>query len=246
MTARAHERFFAREFRGLGLAKILVQPSDRGTAAGILLPSHWISRLDPDATVAVFPSDHFIAQDEAFMRQIHNLAAFAERHPLRIFLVGARPDSPETGYGWIEPGPELGDPDIHLVSRFWEKPSAGAAQECLEHGCLWNTFVLVAKASALIEAGRRALPGLHECLAPLRAAWGTEAEDRCLERAYAAAPTADFSDSVLAAFPHLLGVSTLPPLTWSDWGTPERVFESLRHEGLAPGWLDHAPALTAP
>ena len=26
-------------------------------------------------------------------------------HPERIFLIGARPDSPETGYGWIEPEP---------------------------------------------------------------------------------------------------------------------------------------------
>jgi mannose-1-phosphate guanylyltransferase len=33
---------------------------DRGTTAGILFPAHWVFRRDPDATMAVFPSDHFV------------------------------------------------------------------------------------------------------------------------------------------------------------------------------------------
>ena len=232
VATRAHERFFASEFSGI--AKVLVQPVARGTAAGILLPAHWISRLDPEAIVAVFPSDHFIAEDAAFMREIHRVAGFAARHPKRIFLIGARPDSPETGYGWIEPGAEFGNPDIHLVKRFWEKPSPGTAQACMERGCLWNTFVMVAKVSAIVEAGRRALPLLNDRLAQIGPSWGSDAEGRSIERAYASIPAANFSDSVLAAFPSLLAVATLPPLTWSDWGTPERVLETLRHEGLVP------------
>lgn len=239
VATRAHERFFASEFSGI--AKLLVQPVARGTAAGILLPAQWISCIDPTATVAVFPSDHFIADDAAFMREIHRVAGFAERNPERIFLIGARPDSPETGYGWIEPGSEFGDGDIHLVNRFWEKPSPETAKACMERGCLWNTFVMVAKVSAIVEAGRRALPLLHERLTQIRPSWGTEAEGRSIERAYRSIPEANFSDSVLAAFPSLLAVATLPVLTWSDWGTPERVLESLRHEGLAPNWRELAP-----
>jgi hypothetical protein len=34
-----------------------------------------------------------------------------------------------------------------------------------------------------------------------------------------------------------LAVSQLPPVSWSDWGTPERVIASLRNEGIAPNWL---------
>lgn len=239
VATRAHERFFVNEFSGI--AKVLVQPVARGTAAGILLPAQWISCIDPNATAAVFPSDHFIGEDATFMRGIDRVAGLAERHPERIFLIGARPDSPETGYGWIEPGPELGDGDTHLVSRFWEKPSPETAKACMERGCLWNTFIMVAKVSALIDAGRRALPLLHERLTQIRPAWGTEAESRSIERAYRSIPEANFSDSVLAAFPSLLAVATLPPLSWSDWGTPERVLESLRHEGLAPNWSALAP-----
>lgn len=237
VATRAHERFFAGEFSGFRIARVFVQPLDRGTAAGILLPAHWVGWRDPEATVAVFPSDHFIAEDAAFMRQIREVAGVAERHPRRIFLIGARPDSPETGYGWIEPGRELGGPDLHLVNRFWEKPTPATAKACMERGCLWNTFVLVAKVSALVEAGRRALPELHDHLVRARPFWGTDAEERAIERAYTSVPAANFSESILAAFPSMLAVATLPTLTWSDWGTPARVLDTLRHEGLTPNWL---------
>jgi len=243
VATRSHERFFANEFSGV--AKVLIQPVGRGTAAGILLPAQWISWMDPTATVAVFPSDHFIADDAAFMREIHRVAGFAECHPERIFLLGARPDSPETGYGWIEPGAECGDRDIHLVNRFWEKPSPETAKACMEHGCLWNTFIMVARVSTLIDAGRRALPLLHERLTQIRSCWGSDGESGSIERAYRSIPEANFSDSVLARFPSLLAVAALPALTWSDWGTPERVLESLRNEGLEPGWLaSPLPALS--
>jgi mannose-1-phosphate guanylyltransferase len=240
VTTKAHARFFAPEFSGPAAAKVLVQAQDRGTAAGILLPAHWISWVDPRATVAVFPSDHFVADDAAFMSHVASLSAVVERHPDRIVLVAAAPDDLETGYGWIEPGIELEKTAtgyIRTVDRFVEKPSAAEARACFERGGLWNTFVMVAKVSAILEAGRRALPELHERLSQIRPFAGTEGEARAIERAYALSPAANFSKSVLASSPGRLAVSQLPPVSWSDWGTPERVIATLRQEGIAPGWL---------
>jgi mannose-1-phosphate guanylyltransferase len=236
VATKSHAPFLAAELGGSDAPKTLVQPSDLGTAAGILLPVHWTLRRDPKAIVAVFPSDHFIADDAAFMRHIAELAGIVERHPARMFLVGATPDSPETGYGWIEPGGQL-EGDVRLVRRFWEKPSPETARACMARGCLWNTFVMVARASAIVDAARRALPALDETLARLGPHWDTGTERRAIERIYASAPAANFSESVLAAFPALLAVSTLPPLTWSDWGTPERVLRTLEHQGIVPRWL---------
>jgi mannose-1-phosphate guanylyltransferase len=39
---------------------VLVQPANRETAPGLFLPLLWIARRDPEATVVVFPADHFI------------------------------------------------------------------------------------------------------------------------------------------------------------------------------------------
>lgn len=243
VATEAHAQFFASEFSGPGAArvgKVLVQSQDRGTAAGILLPAHWVAWRDPQATVAIFPSDHFVANDAAFMRHVGCLAAVVERHPGRIVLVAATPDSVETGYGWIEPGVELERSfagKIRTVDRFVEKPSPEGARACLARGGLWNTFVMVAKVSAILDAGRRALPDLCERLWRIRSSAESEGEARAIERAYARASTADFSQSVLASCPARLAVSQLPPVSWSDWGTPERVIATLRQEGIAPNWL---------
>jgi mannose-1-phosphate guanylyltransferase len=238
VTTRAHTSFFAADLSTSG-ATPLVQAQDRGTAAGILLPAHWIAWRDPGATVAIFPSDHYIADDVAFMEHVASLRPVADRHTERIVLVGATPESADTGYGWIEPGMQLqatASGSVRTVDRFIEKPSLAEASACFERGGLWNTFVMVAKVSAVLAAGRRALPQLHERLRRVKTFAGTAAEARAIDRAYALAPAANFSQAVLASH-RGLAVSRLPAMGWSDWGTPERVIETLRREGLAPQWL---------
>ncbi len=240
VTTRTHAPFLACEFSASPPARVLEQPCDRGTAAGILLPALWISWRDPRASVAVFPSDHFVADEATFMRHVASLATAVERHEDRIVLLAAAPDSPETGYGWIEPGIELernAAGGIRTVERFVEKPSPAEARACFERGGLWNTFVMVAKVSAVLEAGKRALPELYERLERIRAFVGCEGEAGAIESAYGAATAANFSKSVLASAPGRLAVSQLPPVSWSDWGTPERVMATLRRERIAPGWL---------
>ena len=106
------------------------------------------------------------------------------------------------------------------VRRFWEKPPIEVARRCLAQGCLWNTLVLVATASTLVEAGRQALPELHERVVRIRPFANTDHEARAIEDAYAQAPNANFSHSVLEQCPQALAVSSLPPLTWCDLGRP--------------------------
>jgi mannose-1-phosphate guanylyltransferase len=243
VTTRAHQPFYSTELGGGPHARgpiAIVQPRDRGTAAGVLLPVHWVARQDPQALVTVFPSDHFIGDDFAFARHVAHLAVVAARHPESIHLLGAEPEAPETGYGWIEPGDEVDRAPaggLRRVVRFWEKPSPETARACMERGGLWNTFVMVARAATLIEAGRRALPELSERLSRLAPLVGSDPEAPILESAYQRVPHANFSADVLSAVAPMLVVSKMPPIAWSDWGTPDRVIETLRREGLQPSWL---------
>ena len=240
VQTRAHARFFPAEYGSPGAPGVLVQPADRGTAAGILLPALRVAWRDPNATIAVFPSDHFVVDDGAFMRHVVSLLPVVDRHPELILLLGAAPDSAEPGYGWIEPGPRVDQAssgEVRSVRRFVEKPSLTEARACLENGSLWNTFVMLVRARTLIETARRALPELVMRLARIRPFIDTPAEARAVEQAYRLAPAANFSQTVLAPAPARLAVSGLPALAWSDWGTPERVIATLRREGLAPAWL---------
>lgn len=240
VTVRAHAGYMAAEFDGAAAPRVLVQPEDRGTAAGVLYPAHWISWQDPDATVAVFPSDHFIVEEAAFMAHVMRVAAFVRRYPEWLVLLGAQPSAPETEYGWIEPGRMLegrAASPLFTVRRFWEKPSEAIARVCFARGCLWNTLVLVAKVRTLLEAGRRFLPELSDRLARIARFRDTADEPWAVQQAYALAPKANFSREVLEACPPFLAVSRLPVITWSDWGTSDRVLGSLREARLSPPWL---------
>jgi mannose-1-phosphate guanylyltransferase len=236
----AHAGHLAASMTGHG-ATVLLQAVDRGTAAGVLMPVHWIRYRAPDTIVAVFPSDHFVQEEAAFMDQVSRAAAFVNTHPGRIVLLAAPATAPETEYGWIEPGLALGHAGaapVHAVRRFIEKPSPETARSCLEAGALWNTFVFVGKASTLVEVGRRRLPDLHVGLEEFVQAAKRGARPDDLRRASLAFPRANFSRDVLQELTGMLAVTTLTGVTWCDWGSPRRVIESLEHLGLRAPWLD--------
>lgn len=240
VTARDHARYIAAELHGPSAPHVLVQPENRGTAAGILFPAHWIQWGDPTATVAVFPSDHFVVEQQVFMRHVLEIADVVGRHPEWIVLLGAHPTEPDTEYGWIEPGENLGPSlgaGLYRVRRFWEKPSVETARACLARGCLWNTLVFVSKVGTLVETGRQCVPQLHARLAGIAPFAGTEDETWAIQQAYALAPSANFSRAILESGLPRLAVSKLPRVTWSDWGTPERVLRSLRRLGPLPDWM---------
>ena len=239
VTLRSHAGYFAERWAGSKPPAVLVQPADRGTAAGILFPVHWVFRQDPGATVAVFPSDHFVSDDATFMAHVARIAGWVDHHPDRIVLLGAHPTSAEVEYGWIEPGRALDggeDGGVWEVRRFWEKPSEERARACLDAGCLWNMFVLVGKAATFLRAGREALPDVDERLSRVQPFLGTEDETWALYQAYALMPKANFSRAILEPCTALLAVAELSDVTWSDLGSPRRVFEALRLGRSLPSW----------
>ena len=240
VTVRGHAKYIAEELHGPSAPHVLVQPENRGTAAGILFPAHWIQWRDPAATVAVFPSDHFVLEEEVFTGHVREIANAIRTRPEWIVLLGARPTEADTEYGWIEPGEPLGTSGgvpLYGVRRFWEKPSAETACACLAAGCLWNTLVFVAKIGRLVEAGGQCVPQLHARLAGIAPFAGTEDETWAIQQAYALARSANFSRAILESGLPRLAVSKLPRVTWSDWGTPERVLRSLRRLGPLPDWM---------
>jgi len=239
VTLRSHARYFAGQWAGPEPPHVLVQPADRGTAAGILFPVHWVARRDPAATIAIFPSDHFVSEPATFMAHVGQVAAWVDEHPDRLVLLGAHATGPEVEYGWIEPGRPLtctDDRRIWEIRRFWEKPSEEKARLCLEAGCLWNTFILVGKAATFLRAGREAVADVDERLARAEAFVGTDEEPWALHQAYALMPKANFSRAILEPGPPYLAVAAIPRVVWSDLGTPRRVFEVLGRVPNLPAW----------
>jgi mannose-1-phosphate guanylyltransferase len=234
VVTRHHERFYRDALSDLPPRAVVVQPENRGTAAGILYPLLRLETLTGADVVALFPSDHYVSDDQAFMAHVEAGFDAVRTCPDRVVLLGVRPDRPETEYGWIEPGHPLvplARPWPMLLSgvrRFWEKPRPKLAAALEARGCLWNSFVIVARVSAIVSLVREALPAVYGTLAAARPAFEGPEEHRAIRDAYAALPSADFSREVLAVRPERLGVLPVSGVTWNDLGDPARVFATRR------------------
>jgi mannose-1-phosphate guanylyltransferase len=225
VTMAGHAKYLGAELVSFPDVHVLAQPLDRGTAAAVLLAALWIRAREPRASVVVFPADHFVLDEAAFMDHVGDLAAYVLTAPRWLVLLGAPPTAPEADYGWIERGECVGRTPrslIHRVRRFREKPWPELAQALFDHGCLWNTLVFAASVATLVDAGRHCAPAVHDPLADGR--W-------TLPQAYYLARTADFSRAILESPTCPLAVSEMPDVGWCDLGSPERVADVLRSFG---------------
>lgn len=226
----AHHRGLASVEIGDGGYRILEQPANRGTAPAILWSAMWVGRREPDATLGVLPADQHFSNERTAADHLLDLTVLDESDPDRIFLLGARPTRPETGYGWIELGPIIGvagSRPVCAVRRFVEKPSEQVAEAMLRSGALWSTLIMVGRARAFLAAGRALLRRIHAPLEEAARLADSLHAEAALHRAYAEIQSADFSRDLLELIPERLAVSGLADPEWSDLGTPERVLAVL-------------------
>ena len=239
VLTKAHERFYSNLASDAGGSQVLVQPHNRGTAPAIMYSLLRFRELDPDGVVAIFPSDHYFANEAGFAADVEIGFEAAERRPDRVMLLGVTPDYPESEYGWVEPGAPLGGclPDsVCHVARFCEKPSRPLASVLMKNGCLWNSFVMVGKIAAFLALIRRALPRLMDVFESIQPTLFTAREDTALREIYANIPSASFSDKVLSKHPCALAMVRSRNLGWSDLGEASRVLSVLESKDVKPEW----------
>ncbi len=216
VVAAQHASFWKRELDDRHADNVIVQPRNRGTAAGVLLPLMSIVARDPSAQVVLLPSDHFV-DDEALLARALDGALRTASSTGRVVLLGIQPDAAETDYGWIQPGCERDG--VRSVERFVEKPDQATAVALMRSGAVWNSFLLAGKATALLGLFERRLPLL---LGAFREA-GLESDMSLATSLYESLGEADFCRDVLTGSEDALRLQVVPSCGWTDLGTPSRV-----------------------
>ena len=146
------------ESLGVAPAGILIEPEGRNTAPAAAAAALFVARQNPEGLLLLAPSDHVVADPEAFRAAVETGRPAAEAG--RIVTFGITPTRAETGYGWLAVGEERA-PGVHDLTRFLEKPDAARAQTLFADGTnLWNAGVFLASAKTLIEAFRAHAPGI--------------------------------------------------------------------------------------
>ena len=150
----AHRFMVAEQLKGIGAKPkaILLEPNGRGTAPALTLAAvHAVTADDP--VLLVMPSDHVIAQKDAFKRAVERGAALA-RHG-QVVAFGVPPSSAETGYGYIRVGKPIAGPEVraNYIEAFVEKPDAATAREYFDSKkYFWNAGIYAVRASVWIES----------------------------------------------------------------------------------------------
>ena len=235
VVTQKHRRFYEPLAHEISPTLLVEQPVNRGTAPAILYALLRVASKSPKAVVALFPSDHFFADDEEFMSHIDVAVDAVEIQPATVMLLGITPTTPETEYGWIEPQPSIlasAQKSITRVRKFWEKPSLNLATSLMQRGCLWNSFVMVGCVDALLKMTRAAMPELYTALAAITPTFETANEHKALAALYSSIDDSNFSHQVLAVRPEDLMVMRVGEVGWSDLGEPNRVLSALARIGV--------------
>ena len=222
VTAASMAQALAEQLPEIPKERILVEPAGRNTAAAVGWGTAAIqAQVGGDPSVAVLPADHIIA-DHGELRSLLADAAIAAQSGALLTL-GIDPTRAETGFGYLELGPETGRHGRHVfrqVARFVEKPDGPTAQSYLDGGRhLWNAGMFVFKASSLAQAFQRHLPQMWDGIQSL------VARPETLESLYPTLQKISFDVGIMEKADRVL--TTRAAMGWSDLGSWEAVAEHL-------------------
>lgn len=213
---------------------VVIQPENKETGPGLLLPLMHLHKRYPKSTAVVFPSDHFVLEKELFMSHVHMAYRIVERDRSRLVLLGIKPDAPDPEYGYILPGKRLETvacPGVFTISRFVEKPGFDTARELILGGALWNTMVMVFRGSTLLHLMRKHFAEIYSHFQRIKKVIGSPFEQGVLQEAYSRMEPVNFSRDMLqllaARHPSRFLVLPVNGVSWSDWGSEHRVKDTL-------------------
>ncbi|MCA8329968.1 mannose-1-phosphate guanylyltransferase/mannose-6-phosphate isomerase [Burkholderia cepacia] len=157
------QRFLvAEQFRQVGVppSSIVLEPVGRNTAPAIAIAALIALQDSPDALLLVLPSDHVIANGDAFAAAVQAAAAIA--HDQYLVTFGITPTEAHTGYGYIRRGPAIAPGEsAYEVDAFVEKPDAATAARFVSDGAhYWNSGMFMLRASTYMEELKRYAPDI--------------------------------------------------------------------------------------
>lgn len=213
-----------------GGVRAIYEPVGRGTAPCLGLAALHLLAWGNDGVAVAIPADNWLGPGPGFARAVKTAADQAGRG--RLALIGTTAKGPAPGFGYIKPGPPWpgapGDPPVHPLEAFEEKPSPERAASLCAEGWLWNAGIFAFRPSELLAEVERLQPALHRALTRLRSAWGTPGYAVALAEEWPRLPVVSMDEGIAARGPRRAAV-VRGDFDWSDLGT----WDAVRRAALA-------------
>lgn len=204
--------------------KILLEPAMRNTAPCIAYAAHKIKQENPNATMVVAPSDHWIEDENAFLTNLKQCFDYSLSNDVLLTL-GIQPTFPNTGYGYIE-FDKTDYNNIKKVNQFREKPDYETAKSFLEQGnFLWNGGIFIWSVNSIISAFEKYQPKLNALFSMANSVYNTSDEKPFIEENYAKAENISIDYAIMEPANNIF---VLPAtFDWNDLGTWGSLHEKL-------------------
>ena len=192
--------------------QVIAEPLGRNTLPAIMLGLDRVVREDETALAAVFPSDHLIRDSGAWVRDLHRASRLAVQKKFVTF--GVEPHKPETGYGYVAIGEELGE-NAYGVKGFVEKPDYVTATRLIHEGShLWNSGMFLFSARHFLTQVARCEPQLWD--------WWMGREEKPLVEGYRDIPNISVDYGVVEKIDNISMVRA--GFDWDDLGSWEAMY----------------------
>ena len=226
-----HRFLVAEQLRESGHAagNILLEPVGRNTAPALTLAA--LDVIDDDPLLIVMPADHVVKDAASFARAV--AAGIPHAAASKVVTFGIVPDSPQTGFGYIQAGDAV-DADTYRLNAFVEKPDLETAEGYLARGgYYWNSGIFLLRASRWLELIERYRPDIAGAVRKAHAE-GVRDMDflRVDSEAFAASPSDSIDYAVMEPLSGEDGQCLVVPLDagWSDIGAWAALWEVLEHD----------------
>lgn len=223
ITNSQYAGIVAQQLPELKPEQILLEPARRNTAPCIAWASWHIKALNPDAKIMVAPSDHFIVKTEEYRDNVIKAFDFINDRDVLVTM-GIKPNRPETGYGYIQVGEDVGG-NFNAVTSFSEKPNEELARMFLQLGeFYWNSGMFFWSADSIIKAIRSLAPDIAAVFDSGEGKYGTEQETQFINSNFSSCRNVSIDYAVMEKAPNVFVQCV--DFGWSDLGTWGSLYEN--------------------
>lgn len=226
VTSSSYKEIIMRQLPKMLPQNILLEPFRRNTAPCIAYAVMKIMKINPEATMVVAPSDHYIANEDLFLDTINSAMKYSSDKD-ELFTIGIKPTRPETGYGYIQSDikqSRLVDGDtVYKVKTFTEKPNQELAKVFVDSGeFLWNSGIFIWNVKAISEALEEYLPEIYKAFTDVSEYLNTNKEQSFIDKVYEECTGISIDYGVMEKTTKALVFQA--SFGWSDLGTWESLF----------------------
>jgi mannose-1-phosphate guanylyltransferase len=215
---------------GIDPSHVLGEPFRRNTAPCLAYGTFRILKENPEAIIAVTPSDHLIIKEKKFGEVVQSCFSFAEKNDALV-TIGIKPDRPETGYGYIQADqkkPVNGYNNLLKVKTFTEKPNIELARVFLQSGDFyWNSGIFIWNIRAILTAFEKYMPDAFAAFDDGRESLGTEGEQAFILKTYTECRSISIDYGIMEKAENVYVMCT--DIGWTDLGTWSSLYE---HSGV--------------